>query len=294
MLMIGAFLAGLLVVAGALLVPDRRPESPFSPPPPAPMKLGQPAAPGAPPAAPGSPSASLPGSAAPPAPREERRLAVIVDDLGYDPSADAESLKMPEKVSVAVIPFGPSSRRIAEAARSRGFTVLLHVPMEPGAPAPDRTEGFRLRREMSPGEMDALLSRMIGDVPHAAGATNHMGSAFTADPKAMATYTALLRSKGLYLVDSVTTPRSAALDAARAANVPAARRDVFLDADLSPGEMRARWDKAVAIAREKGSAVLFCSARPETLRFVASLLPGLRAQGISPVTMDELMAGRAE
>ncbi len=285
MLMFGAFLAGLLVVAAALLVPDRRPESPFAPPPPAPMKLGQPAAPG---------SAPAPVTPAAPAPGAEGRLAVIVDDLGYDPSSDAESLKMPEKVTLAVIPFGPSSRRLAQAARSRGFAVLVHVPMEPESPAPDRTEGFRLRRGMSPGEMDALLSRMLQDVPDATGASNHMGSAFTADPGAMATYAALLRAKGLYLVDSLTTPKSAALDAARIADVRGARRDVYIDADLSPAEMRARWDKAVATAREKGTALLVCHARPGTLRFVAGLLPGLRAQGVRAVTTDELLAGRAE
>ncbi len=291
-LMLGAFLAGLLAVAAALLVPDRRPESPFSPPPPAPVKLGQPASPGSAPGQPPAAPADAPQAAA--TSRPEARLAVIVDDLGYDPSSDAESLKMPEKVTLAVIPFGPSSRRIAQAARSRGFAVLVHVPMEPESPASDRTEGFRLKRGMSPGEMDALLSRMLQDVPNAAGASNHMGSAFTADPEAMAAYAALLRAKGLYLVDSVTTPRSAALDAARAADVRAARRDVYMDPDLSPGEMRSRWDKAVSIAREKGTAVLVCHARPETMRFVAGLLPGLRAQGVRAVTMSELLAGRAE
>ncbi len=286
MLMLGAFLAGLLVVAAALLVPDRRPESPFSPPPPAPMKLGPTAAPAP---APGSAPAP-PAPVGAPAPRAEGRLAVVVDDLGYDPSSDAESLKMPEKVTVAVIPFGPSSRRIAQAARSRGFGVLIHVPMEPESPAPDRTEGFRLRRGMSPTEMDALLSRMLQDVPNATGASNHMGSAFTADPEAMGAYAALLRAKGLYLLDSLTTPKSAALEAARVADVRAARRDVFLDADLSPGEMRSRWDKAVSIAQAKGAAVLICHARPETLRFVAGALPGLRAQGVRAVTMNEFFS----
>ena len=297
MLMLGAFLAGLLAVAAALLVPGRRAESPFSTPLPAPVKLGQTAASGS---APSSASAPTPASSPPPspaavpAPRAEARLAVIVDDLGYDPSADAESLKMPEKVTLAVIPFGPSSRRIAQSARSRGFTVLIHVPMEPESAASDRTEGFRMRRGMSRGEMDALLSRMMQDVPQAAGASNHMGSAFTADPEAMGTYAVLLRAKGLYLVDSVTTPRSTAIDAARAAGIRAARRDVSLDADLSPGEMRAWWDKAVSIAREKGAAVLVCHGRPETLRFVAGLLPGLRSQGIHPVTLDELLDERKE
>ncbi len=283
--MAGAFLAGLLTVAAALLFPDRRPDTPFSPPLPAPMGIGQPAAPG---------SAPAPPSPAAPEPRSEGRLAVVVDDLGYDPSADAESLRMPEKVTLAVIPFGPSSRRIAQAARSRGFGVLVHVPMEPEAPAPDRTEGFRLKRGMSPSEMDALLSRMLQDVPNARGASNHMGSAFTADPEAMGAYAALLRAKGLYLLDSVTTPSSAALDAARAAGVRATRRDVSLDADLSPAEMRARWDKAVSAAREKGAAVLVCHGRPETVRFVAELLPALRGRGVRAVTLDELLAGREE
>ncbi len=285
--MLGAFLAGLLAVAAALLVPGRQPESPFSPPPPAPMKLGQPAAPGSAPAPPASP---VPG----PATSAGSRLAVVVDDLGYDPASDAESLKMPERVTLAVIPFGPSSRRIAEAARSRGLTVLIHVPMEPESPASDRTEGFRMRRGMSRDEMDTLLSRMMQDVPQAAGASNHMGSAFTADPEAMGTWAALLRAKGLYLVDSMTTPKSVGLDAARTAGVRAARRDVFLDADLSPREMRARWDKAVSIAREKGEAVLVCHGRPETLRFVAGLLSGVKDQGIRAVTMDELLADRKE
>ncbi|MGE5664074.1 MAG: hypothetical protein ACM31I_07090, partial [Deltaproteobacteria bacterium] len=104
MLMLGAFLAGLLAVAAALLVPGRQPESPFSQPLPAPMKLGQPPPPGSAPAPP-------PASRAASGSSGERLLAVVVDGLGYDPSADAESLKLPEKVTVAVIPFGPSSRR---------------------------------------------------------------------------------------------------------------------------------------------------------------------------------------
>ena len=287
MLMLGAFLAGLLAVAVALLVPGRQPESPFSQPLPAPMKLGQPPPPGSAPAPP-------PASRAASGSSGERLLAVVVDGLGYDPSADAESLKLPEKVTVAVIPFGPSSRRIAQAARSRGFTVLIHVPMEPESPVSDRTDGFRMRRDMPRDEMGALLARMAQDVPHAAGASNHMGSAFTADPEAMGTFAALLRAKGLYLVDSVTTPKSRAVEAARVAGIPAARRDVSLDADLSPAEMRGRWEKAVSIAREKGAAVLVCRGRPEAVRFVAGVLPGLRAQGVRPATLDELIAGRKE
>lgn len=274
-LMFGAFLAGLLAVGGALLLPGKDREaatpaasSPFSPP--------------------RSDETLPPPAAEKPSPR----LAIVVDDLGYEPTRDAEWLNVPVKVTLAVIPFGPSSRRIAEAASSRGFGVLIHVPMEPETPASDRTEGFRMHRGMAPGEMASLLARMLEEIPWASGASNHMGSAFTADPEAMASYAALLGTKGLFLLDSATTPRSVALEAARAAGVPAARRDVFLDAAMRPDEMRRQWDRAVALAREKGTAILVCHGRAETLRVILDLLPGLGAQGVQTVTVDELIAGR--
>jgi polysaccharide deacetylase 2 family uncharacterized protein YibQ len=275
--MAGAFLAGLLVVGVALLLPgqenrEQGPVSPLSPVPQAP----------APQPLPVEPPPALP------------RLAIVVDDLGYEPSRDAEWMKFPEKITVAVIPFGPSSRKVAESAHARGWGVILHVPMEPENPAPDRTENFRLRRGMTGNEMESLLARMIEDLPQATGASNHMGSAFTADPEAMAAYVAVLGKKGLYLLDSVTTPGSVALTAALGAGVPAARRDVFLDAGMMPGEMRSQWVRAIAIAKEKGVAVLICHGRPETLKAILDLLPDLRKEKVQAVLLEEIFRRKGQ
>lgn len=218
----------------------------------------------------------------------------MVDDLGYEPSLDAEWLKLPGKATVAVLPFGPSSRKVAESARARGWGVILHVPMEPESPASDRTERFRIRRGMSGEEIESLLNRMAESLPQATGASNHMGSAATSDPATMAAFASALKKRGLYLLDSVTTPRSVALDAARNAGVPAARRDVFLDAGLSPEEMRRQWDRAVAIAREKGAAVLICHGKTETLRMIVDLIPRLKEENIEAVTLDELLRAGKE
>lgn len=273
--MSGAFLAGLLVVGVALLLPGRgdREQAPVSPVSPVPQATAPQPLPVAPPPA-------LPG------------LAIVVDDLGYEPSRDAEWMKFPEKITVAVIPFGPSSRKVAESARARGWGVILHVPMEPEKPSSDRTELFRLRRGMTVDEMESLLDRMIGDLPQATGASNHMGSAFTADPGSMAAYVAVLGKKGLYLLDSVTTPGSVALATALGAGVPAARRDVFLDAGMMPGEMRTQWARAIAIAKENGAAVLICHGRPETLKAILDLLPDLRKEKVKAVLLEEILQGK--
>jgi len=276
MLMFGAFLAGLLVVGVAFLLPGQgKAPSPLAPSP----------AVQAPPA---RPAPAVPPPASTPLPH----LAIVVDDLGYEPSRDAEWLKFPVRITVAVIPFGPSSRKVAESARTRGWGVILHVPMEPETPTSDRTEHFRIRRGMTADEMESLLARMTEDIPQASGASNHMGSAVTADPEAMAAYVSVIKKRGFFLLDSVTTPKSVALEAAQRAGIPAARRDVFLDAGMNPEEMRRQWERALSIAREKGAAVLICHGRTETLRMMMELLPRLKDEKVQAVTLEELLRGK--
>ena len=271
-----AFLAGLLVVGiGLLRSPEvesprwdnARGPSGSGPSPAVPADNG---APGAAPALPGP------------------RIAIVVDDLGYDPVRDAEWLDLPAPVTVSVLPFGPSSKSIAASARRRGFGVILHVPMEPEGDVSDRTEPYLLRRSMPAQEIADRFARMAADVPQATGAGNHMGSAFTSDPAAMTAFAQALKAKGFFFVDSVTSAGTVGLSACEEAGVPALRRDVFLDDAGGPDEIRRQWDRALAVARERGQAVLLCHARRGTRKAMDELLPRLRAEGVRPVTVEEL------
>jgi polysaccharide deacetylase 2 family uncharacterized protein YibQ len=275
-LIAGAFLAGLLLVGVVLLrTPEtERPRGETSPVPP--------------------PASSTPGAgddvpAGTPKEPPSPRIAIVVDDLGYEPVRDAEWLDFPDRITFSVLPYGPSSKSIAASARTRGFGVILHVPMEPEGPASDRTESFLLRRGMTTAEIAERFARMAADVPQANGASNHMGSAFTSDPAAMAAFAQALKGKGFFFVDSVTSSGTVGLRAAAAGGVPATRRDVFLDDDGRPEEMRRRWEEAIALARERGSVVLMCHARRETRRILNELLPDLRKEGIRAVTVEELI-----
>lgn len=291
-----SFVAGAAAVVALVGVPggDNRDAGGLSPFAAAPARQEQP-----------SPAASLGGSGRGPVPVpgapggadggspsavDSPRLALVVDDFGYDPTRDAEWLVFPEKITVAVIPFGPSSRRIAQAARARGFGVVIHVPMEPEGAVQDRTAGFLLRRGMEARQIDALVGRMAAEIPEATGVSNHMGSAFTSDPAAMDAFAAAIKSRSLFFLDSVTSPRSVAYESARRAGVPALRRDVYLDALGGTQEMRKQWERAVVLAREKGGAVVVCHARPQTLALARELAAGLSRAGVRAVTLDELLA----
>lgn len=279
--MLGAFFAGLVTIGVAVLMPGGESRDPAESP-----SQGESEPPAAIP-----PGTTQSSARAVPAQIPIPRLAIVVDDNGYDTTRDAEWLKFPEKITLAIIPFGPSSRRLAKAAHERGFGVLIHIPMEPVSPVSDRTDGFRFRRGMDREEMNALLDRMVEENSWATGVSNHMGSAFTADPESMAAFAALLKSRGLFFLDSMTTSRSVAVQAALQAGIPVARRDIFFDTDKQPEEMRLQWNRALSIAKEKGRAVLVCHGRKESLRAILDLVPDLETEGVRAVTLDELFAG---
>jgi uncharacterized protein len=273
--MAGAFLAGLLVV-GVILF--RAPDTERS--------TGDQLA-DSPASVPTSPVPSDNGTAGPaPGPR----LAIVVDAFGYDPVQDAEWLAFPERITVSVLPYGPSSKSFAASARTHGFGVILNVPMESEGGVADRTEPFLLRRSMTPEEIADRFARMAADIPQADGAINHMGSAFTSDPGAMASFAQALKGKGFFFVDSVTSAGTVASQAMKDAGVPAMRRDVLLDDDVRPEEMRRQWAAVIAMAKERGEAILLCHARRDTRRALLELLPQLRTEGIRAVTVEELLA----
>lgn len=280
--MAGAFLAGLLLVSVALI---RAPEAER---PTGDNLANAPAA--IPPSAVPSAVPSDNGAAGPAPGSPGPRLAIVVDDLGYDPVQDAEWLDFPERITVSVLPHGPSSKSIAASARTHGFGVILHVPMEPEGAVVDRTEPFLLRRGMPPEEIADRFARMAADVPQAKGASNHMGSAFTSDLAAMAAFAQALKGKGFFFVDSVTSAGTVGSMAMEQAGVPVMRRDVILDDDGRPEEMRRQWAAAIALAKERGQAVLLCHARRETRKVLLELLPQMRREGIRPVTVEELLA----
>lgn len=277
--MAGAFLAGLLLVGVVLL---RAPE--------AERPTGDNVA-DSPAAIPASPAPPDNGSAGPaPGPR----LAIVVDGLGYDPVRDAEWLDFPERITVSVLPYGPSSQSFAVSARTHGFGVILHVPMEPEGGVADRTESYLLRRGMPPEEIASRFDRMAADVPQADGASNHMGSAFTSDLAAMTAFAQALKGKGFFFVDSMTSAGSVALTVMEQAGVPVLRRDATLDDDARPEAIRRQWAAVLAIAKGRGQAVLLCHARRETRRTLLELLPQLRTEGIRPVAVEDLLAPAAQ
>ncbi len=224
-----------------------------------------------------------------PAPPTRARVAIIMDDLGQDMHSARTLLNIDLAVTFAIIPQNEKAPRVAALAHQAGREVLVHIPMEPkGYPA------------MNPGA-DALFVKLPAEevrrrfqgylkrVPHAVGGNNHMGSQFTQNREQMAVVIEEMRKAGLFFVDSRTSGKSVAFDVARAAGVPAAGRDVFLDnvqkEELIAQEIR----KLVRLAIKKGQAVGICHPYPQTMAALRREAGYIRSQGVEVVPVSQLL-----
>ncbi len=228
----------------------------------------------------------LPGAEAAAARAGQPRLAVVIDDLGYD-RAQADSIfRLSYPLTISVLPHEANSGEIAEEAHRRGYQVMLHLPM--ASNAGDKDEAVQLHPGMASADVDKTFTAMLDTVPYAAGVNNHEGSLGTADQKLMDDLMPLLHERNLFFIDSRTSAATVAESSAHAAGVAAARRNVFLDDDQSAPAIRKQFALALRDAREKGSALAIGHPHPQTLAVLNEMLPEAGRQGVRLVFASDL------
>lgn len=220
------------------------------------------------------------------------RIAIIIDDLGYQLAAGQRAVNLPGPVACAVLPQTPRGAMLARAAFAQGKDVLLHLPLQAMTEGESaETEPGAILLDMSRTEFARSFAASIASVPHAVGVSNHQGSLLTQHPGHMSWLMEEIEAQGaLFFVDSYTTHRSIALALALEGGVPAVRRDVFLDPDRSPETLRREFDRLKDLSRRRGMAVGIGHPYPATLGFLEAELPKLAGEGYELVGIREYVA----
>ncbi len=163
---------------------------------------------------------------------------------------------------------------------------MLHLPMEALGSNPMGPGGLALR--MDEQEFTATLRSNLEAVPHVSGVNNHMGSRLTGDADAMQRVMASLRERGLFFVDSRTTPETVAERAAGESGIATTRRHVFLDQVPSRDAVREQFQQLLSLARRQGAALAIGHPHGATLTVLARELPRLQQLEIDLVPASEL------
>jgi uncharacterized protein len=224
------------------------------------------------------PQKELPPDKPIPTPRTKKlpRVAIIIDDLGYDSRIAEKILELDAPVTLSILPFSPFQNKIYRKTKKYSAEIMLHLPMEPMEyPRVDPGPGALLT-SMSPDKLIAQLIKSLDTLPSAKGVNNHMGSKMTTMSNQMYQIFSILKKRNMFFIDSRTTAESLSRPSARLLKIPFAQRDIFLDHVQDAEFIRKQLQKLVRIAIRHGTAIGIGHPHPVTIEVLREELPKLK------------------
>jgi len=199
------------------------------------------------------------------------KIAIVIDDLGSNKKTASEIFSMNVRVTLSIIPHETYTEWIAREGHKRKYEIIAHVPME--AKTPHRLGKGGLYLWMTDNEIRNTLKESLNSIPYAKGISNHMGSAFTEDTRAMSVIISILKKENLFFLDSLTTSGSVGFRLAKQQGLQAFKRDMFLDEKEDYDYLKGQWEKAINIAKRKGSVIILAHPKENTINFLKETLP---------------------
>lgn len=190
--------------------------------------------------------------------RDPVQVAIVIRGIGLDRTLDRRFGQLPYKLTFALEPLDDPP-----AAISRDDPRALVVDADPPAPA---------------GAIAAALPRF-----RAGGVLTAIGGRPT-PPEPL-----LKHLDGAFAIDGMADGGPSVYTQARARHLPAATRDIVLDARDEESYVAYMIREAGRLARRTGVAIAVGHAYPETYEALRRTLPILAAEGVEVVPVGELV-----
>ncbi|PIU51634.1 hypothetical protein COS91_03425 [Candidatus Desantisbacteria bacterium CG07_land_8_20_14_0_80_39_15] len=216
------------------------------------------------------------------------RIAIIIDDFGFNKEAMEEFLQLNYPITFSVLPYLKYSKIAAELAHKSGKEVILHLPLQ----------GVRnelnvnvITISMEKDEIEKKVEDEINQIPHIDGVSNHMGSIVTADTEIMRVILEKIKGKRLFFVDSKTTGKSVGYNMAREMGIKTGERKVFLDIEnpKDTGYIKKQIWQLVKIAKKDGEAIGIGHNRIWTAYALKEELPKMQIEGIELIFASQIV-----
>jgi len=216
------------------------------------------------------------------------QVAIIIDDLGYNPDLDQELHRLDHPLTLAVLPFRSHTQETAETFESKdNFELLLHLPLEPMDE--NQKEESMATVDMDREEIASFLDEALEEMEGVEGINNHKGSRFTSDETKMEYLLEEIRQRDLFFVDSFTLGDSVAYPLALEMGIPTARRNVFIDYDDNKEVVIEKLRQLEEVARENGTAIGIGHHKKNTIQALKEELPRMEERGIELVVVSEIL-----
>ena len=230
---------------------------------------------------------SRPETAVKPKP-EFPKIAIVIDDLGYDRPIAQEFIDFQAPLTLSFLPQAPHAKEMASLAREKGKETLLHLPMEPlDYPRTNPGPGALLL-SMSANEIIQIINNDFKEFPFVPGANNHMGSRFTENREKMAVVLESLRKGICFSWTALPLPIRWSRPWPEDLGVKYLQRNIFLDNEVAEGPIRQQLEKLIQLAQARGFAVGCGHPYPLLLQVFRDQFPYLKNK-VEIVSLSKLI-----
>ena len=216
------------------------------------------------------------------------RIAIVIDDWGYNSSHCDLLAEIDSPVSVSVLPSLRHSSDVARCAHAQGKEVMLHLPLEPHKILETYPSDYLIMTTMSREKIERILEKHLASVPYAEGINNHTGSAATEDRRLMTIIFSKLKEKNFFFLDSLVTGQSICRRLAREMNLPFTERDIFLDNENTRAAIEEQFALLAEQAQLKGYAIAIGHDRPLSLQIIKEQTEKLQREGFKFIPAGDL------
>ena len=217
------------------------------------------------------------------------RLALIIDDAGYNTDKIKEMVAMGRPMTFAILPNTPHARKVALLAHEKGEQVMLHLPMEPRDSDRVPLEQDTVLAGMDRQEIQTILRKDLAQIPHVRGVNNHMGSKATEDVVVMQALMEVLKNKGLFYIDSHTSSHTVGPQMARQAGVAFGSNYRFIDPENDLPAIKKAIRQVVEKAKKEGKAIAIGHPHPLTTQAIREMIPEIEKAGVKLVFASEVV-----
>ncbi len=212
---------------------------------------------------------------------KDKQIAIVIDDFGNSMKGTEQMMDLPVKITVAVMPFLPTTKKDAEEAFRKGHDVIVHLPMEPKHGKRSWLGPGAIMTDLSDEEIRKRVEAAIDEVPHAIGMNNHMGSKATSDERVMRVVLQVCKERGLFFLDSRTSYRTVVPKVAAELGVQTLHNHVFLDDVHTPHHVMRQIGEVKKFLQDHERCVVIGHVGPPglvTSGTLRSAIPGLMSE----------------
>lgn len=210
------------------------------------------------------------------------RIAVVVGELGLARLiSDAAIRDMPGSVTLAFSSQSPAADAWMLRARNLGHETVLSIPMEPlDYPSSDPGAETILSKNGNKQNKRLLLKHMQSGKGYI-GLATFSGSRMSSSPGKLRPLLQEIEERGLMWLDTRLTSLSSAYGLAKEIDLPAARADFHMHADMGRTMIETTLKDVEAHAQQNGSVTLLVDVSPLTLNILKGWFEGLSAKNLS-------------